>query len=640
MYLKTDSILRKALSDDHYHRLMRIENPQVHKFIAKYIDICKPTDVYICDDGEADKRVIKEYALTSREEARLKIEGHTVHFDNYHDQARDKSETKFLVSSGESLGSELNSIDRDEGLEEIHLILNNIMSGKRMWVLFLTLGPRNSVFTIPCLQLTDSAYVAHSEQLLYRGGYEEFVRRKGNNRFFKFIHSQGELQEGGLGLRVSKNTDLRRVYIDLQEEVIYSANTQYGGNTIGLKKLAMRLGINRALREGWLTEHMFIMGVKGPGDRVTYFTGAFPSMCGKTSTAMIEGESIVGDDIAYLRKIDGEVRAVNVEKGMFGIITGVNSKDDPILWRALHSPNEIIFSNVLVKDDKSVYWIGKDEETPERGVNHSGEWFRGKLDDEGREVTAAHKNARFTLEMSILENMDSRIDDPQGVKVDGIIYGGRDPDTWVPVEEAFNWIHGIVTKGAALESESTAATLGREGVREFNPMSNIDFLSVPIGEYVRKNIEFGRDLQNPPKIFSVNYFLKGIDGKYKTGINDKKVYLKWMELRVHGDLKAIKTPTGYVPYYADMQKLFKEILGQEYTIEDYVRQFSTRVTENLEKIERIVDVYSSRVPDSPPIIFKVLEEQKRRLINAQNKFGPHIPPFIFSALSKYEQELS
>ncbi|MEM2109603.1 MAG: phosphoenolpyruvate carboxykinase (GTP) [Candidatus Odinarchaeota archaeon] len=636
---KTVHILKETLSEEHYKKLMKVENAQVHRFIAKYIKLCKPADVYICDDSEEDKRVVREYALTNREEAKLKIEGHTIHFDNYRDQARDKEQTKFLVTSEDNLGEEFNTLPREEGLEEIHLILNNIMKGKRLWVLFLTLGPLNSVFTIPCLQLTDSAYVAHSEQILYRSGYEEFIRRGENNRFFKFIHSQGELEEAGLGLKVSKNLDLRRIYIDLKDETIYSVNTQYGGNTIGLKKLAMRLSIKRAVKEGWLTEHMFIMGVNGPAGRVTYFTGAFPSMCGKTATAMIPEERIVGDDIAFIRRINGEMRAVNVEKGMFGIITGINSTDDPIIWKALTSPNEVIFSNVLVTDDKSVYWIGKNGEIPKSGVNHSGEWYIGKKDRDGCEIPAANKNARFTLEMKVLDNIDPRIEDPEGVKVEGIIYGGRDSDTWVPVEEAFDWIHGIITKGAALESETTAATLGQEGIREFNPMANIDFLSVPIGEYIRRNIEFGKSLKNPPKIFAVNYFLKGIDGKYKTGINDKKVYLKWMEMRVHNEVRAIKTPTGYVPYYDDLKKLFNSILGQEYTIEDYVRQFSTRVTEHLQKIDRIIDIYSTTVSDTPPILFKVLEEQKRRLLKAQDKFGPHIPPFIFSALIKHSQEL-
>ncbi|GAH33366.1 unnamed protein product, partial [marine sediment metagenome] len=383
-------------------------------------------------------------------------------------------------------------------------------------------------------------------------------------RFFKFVHSQGDLIEAGLGLRVSKIIEKRRVYIDLQNEVVYSTNTQYGGNTIGLKKLAMRLAINRASKEGWLTEHMFIMGVYGPRGRVSYFTGAFPSMCGKTSTAMIEGETVIGDDIAYLRKLGGKIRAVNVEKGMFGIIEGINSTDDPLQWQALHTPGEIIFSNVLVTEDRNVYWNGKDGQCPKKGVNYSGEWFSGKRDKEGKEILSSHKNARFTFDLKILDNVDPKLDDPKGIMVSGIIYGGRDSDTWVPVEEAFDWVHGIISKGAALESETTAATLGKEGIRVFNPMSNLDFLSISIGRYIEDNLNFGTSLNNPPRIFSVNYFLKDSDGKFMNHKNDKRVWLKWMELQVHDDVDAIKTPTGFIPKYQDLKSLFKETLNRDY----------------------------------------------------------------------------
>ncbi|MHA1836045.1 MAG: phosphoenolpyruvate carboxykinase domain-containing protein, partial [Candidatus Odinarchaeia archaeon] len=334
--------LEDKIPSDHLEKLLSISDVEVHKFIAEYIRLCNPDSVYICDNSPEDEEYLREIALKNNEEAKLAIPGHTVHFDGYYDQARDKERTKILLSKGMRLGSEFNTMERREGIKEIRSLLKDIMIGRQMLIKFYCLGPLNSVFSIPCVQITDSAYVAHSESLLYRNGYSMFKEgRFHDSRFFKFVHSQGELEPNGLGLLVSKNVDKRRIYIDLKEEIIYSVNTQYGGNTIGLKKLAMRLAIKRAVKEGWLTEHMFIMGVRGPNGRVSYFTGAYPSMCGKTSTAMIPGELIVGDDIAYIREINGEARAVNVEKGMFGIITGINSKDDPILWKILHSPNEI-----------------------------------------------------------------------------------------------------------------------------------------------------------------------------------------------------------------------------------------------------------------------------------------------------------
>ncbi len=626
---KTISILKTRLGEEDYQKLMKINNPKLHQFIAKYVDLCNPAKVFVCTDSAEDIQYIREAAIRNREEAKLAIKGHTVHFDGYYDQARDKERTKFLVSKGVNLGPETNAMDREDGIKEIHAILKNIMDGHELYLKFFCLGPTNSEFAIPCVQLTDSSYVAHSEDLLYRQGYEEFLRLDNCERFFKFVHSQGELMEAGLGLHVSKNIEKRRVYIDLQYEIVYSTNTQYGGNTIGLKKLAMRLAINRASKEGWLTEHMFIMGVHGPRGKVSYFTGAFPSMCGKTSTAMIEGETIVGDDIAYLRKLGGKIRAVNVEKGMFGIIEGINSTHDPLQWNALHTPSEIIFSNVLVTDNRNVYWNGKDGERPKKGVNYSGEWSLGNRDKKGKEILPSHKNARFTFDLKILDNVDPKLDDPEGVIVSGIIYGGRDSDTWVPAEEAFDWVHGIISKGAALESETTAATLGKEGVRVFNPMSNLDFLSISIGRYIEDNLNFGTSSNNPPRIFSVNYFLKDSDGKFMNHKNDKRVWLKWMELRAYDNVDAIKTPTGFIPKYQDLKSLFKETLNRDYPKEDYIEQFTVRVPENLAKINRLIEIYKMRVLDTPQIVFKILEEQRERLKKAKARYGDYISPDKF-----------
>ncbi|MDP2960181.1 MAG: phosphoenolpyruvate carboxykinase domain-containing protein, partial [candidate division Zixibacteria bacterium] len=299
--------------------------------------------------------------------------------------------------------------------------------------------------------------------------------------------------------------------------------------------------------------------------------------------------------------------------------------------KALNNPCEIIFSNVLVAEDKKVHWIGKDGDTPSKGYNHSGEWQAGKKDAEGKEIKCSHPNARFTLSLDILDNLDPKLNDPKGVEVGGIVYGGRDSDTWVPVEESFDWQHGIITKGASLESETTAATLGKEGVREFNPMSNLDFLSIPIGRYVQSNLDFAKGLKKPPLIFSVNYFLKDKDGNFLNEKTDKKVWYKWAELRVHNEVGAIKTPTGLIPEYEDLKKLFKEVLKKEYPKEDYNKQFTLRIPESLAKIERIKKIYenNAQIPDTPKVIFEELEKQKARLIQAKEKFGDYITPDKF-----------
>ncbi|MBC7187236.1 MAG: phosphoenolpyruvate carboxykinase, partial [Calditrichaeota bacterium] len=239
----TIKLLQQRLSEDHFQRLERIRNPALHEFVAEFVELCAPDSVFVSTGSEEDRNYIRQAALLNREEARLAIAGHTIHFDSPADQARDKRGTQFLLRPGENLGPEINSLEREAGLEEIRPLLRNSMAGRQMFVLFYCLGPIGSPFSIPCVQLTDSAYVAHSEDLLYRPGYEEFVRLGERAQFFKVMHSQGRLEQGGLGLMVSADIAKRRVYIDLENEVIYSVNTQYGGNSIGLKKLAMRLAI-------------------------------------------------------------------------------------------------------------------------------------------------------------------------------------------------------------------------------------------------------------------------------------------------------------------------------------------------------------------------------------------------------------
>lgn len=603
-------------------KLEGLASPPLDRFIARCIELCEPATVFVCADTPDDIRYLRDSALKNGEESPLAIRGHTIHFDNAADQGRDKKNTGILVPGGMELGEAIETKEREPALADIREILKGVMRGKEMYVCFFCLGPTDSAFSIPCVQITDSSYVAHSETILYRPGYREFARQGGSARFFKFLHSQGELD----ARHTCRNLSQRRIYIDIMDDTVYSVNTQYGGNTIGLKKLAMRLAIRRGAREGWLTEHMLVMGIRGPGGRKTYFLGAFPSLCGKTSTAMLEGETIVGDDIAYLRKVGGEVRAVNVEKGMFGIIQGVNSKDDPSQWKALHMPGEVIFSNVLVTPERGVHWIGKDAPIPPRGINYAGDWQPGAKDVNGKEIPPSHPNARFTLAIEALDNVDPALHDPQGVVAGAIVYGGRDSDTSVPVEQSFDWAHGIVTKGAALESETTAATLGKEGVREFNPMSNIDFLSIPIGEYVQLNLDFAAGLRKTPIIFSVNYFIKGKDGKFLNKKTDKRVWYKWMELRVHGDAGALRTPTGLVPHYADLKKLFAGLLNEEYAEDAYREQFTVRVPENLAKIERIEKIYRTVVTDTPEILFRILEEQRARLIEARETFGDYITP--------------
>lgn len=618
-------VLRPKLSAFDYQKLDGIENPNVHEFIAKASDMCHPEKIFICSDADEDIAHIRRQAIASGEEkAILTLQGHTVHFDGEYDQGRDRQATKYLVPRGLTLSKALNQIDRQEGLAEVRGFLKDSMIGRTMIVRFVSLGPANSVFTILGLQCTDSWYVAHSENLLYRTGYGEFLKSGAKSDFLRVLHSAGKLDD-----MVSVEHEKKRIYIDNMDNTIYTVNTQYAGNSVGFKKLAFRLAIRKASYEGWLAEHMLLMGVHGPGRRKTYFAGAFPSACGKTSTAMLPGETILGDDIAYIRDIDYAARAVNVESGIFGIIQDVNPKDDPTIYKVLTSAGEIIFSNVLVKDGKS-YWLGMGSELPKEGVNFSGPWFEGKKDEAGDIIPAAHKNARYAVALNALQNCDPELDNPKGVELGGIMYGGRDAKAYVPVQQSFSWEHGIIAYGASLETETTFAIIGQEGVPEINIMSIQDFISIPLGQNIRNNLMFGKKLKKAPLIFGVNYFLKEINnGKYVNEIQDKHVWVKWMELRVHSEVDAIESPTGYLPKYEDLKKLFRQVLNKDYSKEDYTKQFTIRVPENLAKIERVQRFYQENVSDTPLEMFGILYLQRERLTKAKEKFGDYISPESF-----------
>ena len=617
--------LKLKLSERDYKKLNSIPSSRVHQFIADSCELCSPEKIFICSDSPKDIAYVRQQVVLNGEEKPLAIAGHTYHFDGMKDQGRDREVTRYLVPKDDSLNKALKQVEREEGLSEVRGFLKGAMRGRTMIVRFLSLGPTNSIFSIPCVQCTDSWYVAHSKDLLYRPAYEMFKkRREESSELFCILHSAGKMNEN----MISVETDKKRIYIDYTKDTIYSVNTQYAGNTIGLKKLALRLTIRKADKEGWLAEHMLLMGVHGPKGRKTYLAGAFPSACGKTATAMLPGETILGDDIAYFRNIEGSARAVNAEAGIFGIIQNVNSTDDPIIYKVLTTPGEVIFSNILVNNGRP-YWLGMECELPKEGINFSGSWYEGKTDSSGNKIPLTHKNARYAVKLRVLENVDPELNNPKGVELSGIMYGGRDAKSYVPVQQGFDWEHGIIAYGAALETETTFAIIGKEGVPEINIMSIQDFVSIPLGKYIRNNLEFGKKLKKTPLVFGVNYFLRDKEGKFLNAVRDKHVWVKWMELRVHNEAGAIKGPTGWLPEYEDLRILFKQVLKKDYAKDDYIKQFTIRVPENLAKLERVNKFHRDNLAEAPTVLFEVLDQQRERLVKAQKKFGDYISPEKF-----------
>jgi phosphoenolpyruvate carboxykinase (GTP) len=616
--MSTKKILESRLDDSSLQKLDALDNGPLDELVSDAILKFQPDSVFVSTGSPEDLQYVRTQAIRRGEERPLILPGHTIHYDGYEDQGRDPANTKFLVSEGTSLGPALNSVEREEGLNDINQIMNRIMRGREMIVSFYSLGPLGTEFAIPCVQITDSFYVAHSEDILYRQAYELF-KEESSREFFTFQHSAGALEDG-----VSREVDLRRILIDLENNAVYSANTQYAGNTVAAKKLAHRLAITKASKEDWLSEHYYIGAVPSyEGDKKTYIAGAFPSWCGKTSTSMLF--DIVGDDLAHVRKRDGKAYAANVEKGMFGVIKDVNLEDDPYIHELCVKPGEIIFSNVLDVDGKP-YWQGMgDVEIPLKGQNHSGLWWRGKKDNNGKPIPISHDNARFCVALEGIENFDRT----QVVELDGIVYGGRSSKRPVPVLQSYGWVQGVFY-AASIESEPTAATVGASSAKIIiNPMANAEFVSIPIGQYLNNHIQFAKGLKQTPEIFYVNYFLRDEAGAFTNTKMDKKVWVRWMERRIADKMGAWATPIGFIPKYDDLADLFKRELGRTFTKDQFELQFMTRVVELLEKLDLVETYYEKETSHVPAEIFEMIKIQRELLLAEQRAHGDNISPFKF-----------
>jgi phosphoenolpyruvate carboxykinase (GTP) len=403
----------------------------------------------------------------------------------------------------------------------------------------------------------------------------------------------------------------------------------YAGNTLLLKKGNHRFAVDLATyykKGSELSEHMFITGLTGPNGRKTYFAGAAPSGCGKTTTAMV-GTDFIGDDLAQLWIAeDGTLRGINPEKGIFGIVQDVNREGDPFLMKALREEGaEVIWSNVLIDENNTTHWVGHGEELPEKGINFQGEWYKGKTDSKGNPIPPSHPNARCTLENSSIGNYnENAAEDPKGVEVKVITYSGRDSDTMPPVVVAKNSDQGVVI-GASILSAATATEVGVSGVRR-QPWANQPFIAGPLGDYMDAQFTFfnSTKLKNKPVMAGLNYFLthgaRGGEGSQLLGEKrDVTVWLGWLELYAHGEVEAIETPIGYLPKYEDLKELFDKI-DKAYPQELYEKQFALYIDNIIGRIDLQEEAYK-KAENVPAKLFEVYEEQRERLEALKSKYG-------------------
>ncbi|MFH1852699.1 MAG: phosphoenolpyruvate carboxykinase (GTP) [Candidatus Neomarinimicrobiota bacterium] len=623
---QANALIADRLDTANREKLAPIRNAEALIKIANAIAMCQPDDVFIDSGSEADIQWIREYSLKKGEEKKLAKEGHTIHFDLPQDQARLVKQTYYIVNEDEKVSALALSTPRAEALNYMQTYMHSIMRGMTMMIGFFGRGPAGAQATIPAIEISSSGYVFHSAEMLYRNIYSEFdseTRRKGI--FFTNVHSEGPNRP--------EDVPNARIFMDRSWLTTYSTFCTYAGNTLLMKKGNHRFAVDYSTyykRGEELSEHMFITGMTGPGGRKTYFAGAAPSGCGKTTTAMV-GTDFVGDDLAQLWLAqDGTVRAVNPEKGIFGIVADVNREGDPYLMDCLRGDGtEVIWSNVLIDDQLVPHWEGNGEEQPKKGFNFQGIWFKGKLDTNGNEVPISHKNARCTLLNTAIRNHNAAANaDPAGVPLKVITYSGRDADTMPPVWVAKNPDAGVAI-GASIVSAATATEIGATGVRR-QPWANAPFIPGALADYMDSQFIFF----NSPKLSAagrpimagLNYFLThanrgGSSGKGLLGEKrDVKVWLGWLELFAHGDVDAIETPVGFIPKYADLLKLFTGI-DKNYPKSLYDMQFAFYVDNIINRIDLQREAYGKE-ENLPPQLFAVYDEWKSGLLRLREKYGP------------------
>jgi phosphoenolpyruvate carboxykinase (GTP) len=623
-------VIEKHMDAVNLTKIQNIKNADALLKIANAIIMCRPDAIFVNTGSDEDVQTVRQMALEKGEEAVLAMEDHTIHFDLAAEQGRIIDRTFYIANPDEEISSLANRMDRDDALKVVQDTMSGIMKDKTMIIGFYSRGPVGSPGSNPAIEVTSSLYVSHSAELLYRNAFEHFdeeVERLGH--FYANIHSEG--------LNRTEDLPNARVFMDRSFQTTYSMNCTYAGNTLLLKKGNHRFSVDKAVytnRGNELAEHMFITGIDGPDKkRVTWFAGAAPSGCGKTTTAMA-GAHFLGDDLAQMWIADdGTVRSINPEAGIFGIVEDVNRDGDPLLMDCLRKPGtEVIWSNVLIDGDKVPHWVGNGETSPKKGFNFQGPWEEGMVDENGKAVPMSHPNSRCTLKATALANCSDRFEDPAGAETSVITYSGRDSDTMPPVWLAFTPDHGVVI-GASIVSAATATEVGATGVKRA-PWANAPFIPGALADYMDAQFKFFNskkiDDQKRPVLAGLNYFLtheaRGGESKKLLGEKrDVKVWLGWLERRFHGDVDAILTPVGFLPKYEDLKKLFKDIIDKEYSEDLYIKQFSLYIDNIVARIDLQKEAYGkeSNVPER---LFEILDEQKTGLLALKEKFGSIVTP--------------
>ncbi|MDQ3198872.1 MAG: phosphoenolpyruvate carboxykinase (GTP) [Verrucomicrobiota bacterium] len=580
------------------------ENKPANKAVLDWVHeveaLTDPENIFWCDGSEAENDYLLGEAC--RQEVLIKLNqekdpGCYLHRSNPNDVARVEQFTLICTPTKEEAGPTNHWADPAETYSKLHGMLKGAMKGRTMFVVPYIMGPPDSPLAKVGFEITDSIYVVLSMRIMTRMGTvaSEKLGEKAEAEFNRGVHSVLDV-----------NPDRRWICHFPQDNAIISVGSGYGGNVLLSKKcLALRIASYLAKKQGWLAEHMLILGVESPEGKKHYVAAAFPSACGKTNFAMLippehfKGWKIttIGDDIAWMEiGKDGRLYAVNPENGYFGVVPGTSYDSNPNAMRAIE--HDTLFTNVALTKDGDVWWEGKDGEPPAEATD----WKGNPWTPDSKEK-AAHPNSRFAVPMQNNPVLDPEVEKPAGVPISAIIFGGRRSDTMPLVFQADDWNHGVYI-GATMASETTAAATGAVGKVRRDPMAMLPFCGYNIGDYFRHWLETGPRLTNPPLIFHVNWFRKNAEGEFLwPGFGDNMRVLKWIIDRCEGHGGAEESPIGCVPRAEDL-----DLEGLEVSSEKMKEVLAVKPDEWAKEMAGQEEFFKSLAPNVPE---ELLAEHKK-----------------------------